>query len=428
MQSAPERPLGTVAATALVVASMIGTGIFTTSGYLSGLLGSPLAVLAVWVVGGLLALCGAAVYAELGAMMPRAGGEYVYLSRAFGPATGFLSGWISLVVGFAAPIAASAYAFGAYVHAVAPAVPPVWAAVALVAAMTALHMVDVTWGARVQTALSAFKVLIIVAFVTAAALVGDGDTANLVEPPLTGGAEELAVALVLVSFAYSGWNAAAYVAGELREPARSLPRSLLLGTGAVLALYVALNLAFFYGAGSVALAASPEDVGDVAARALFGDAGAGFSVAIALALVSSVSAMVFAGPRVYLAMAQDGLLFGALARRNVRGAPWASVALQGALATALILTTTFEDLLTWIGFTLSVFAALTVLGAFVLRLRDPAARPYRAMGWPLTPLLFLGLSVWMVIFSVRARPEIALAGGATLAAGLIVYLVRRRLW
>lgn len=427
--AADVRPLGASAATALVIANMIGTGIFTTTGFLAGRLGSPLMVLAVWVAGAVLALCGAAVYAELGAMMPRAGGEYVYLSRAFHPAVGFVAGFVSLVVGFAAPIAATAYAFGAYLHAAIPAVPLLAAAVGVIVALTVLHMADVALGGRVQTALSAYKVLVIVAFIGAALLVGDGEPARLTVTAAAPSAADLAVCLVLVSFAYSGWNAAAYVAGELRDPGRTLPRSLLGGTGAVAALYLLLNVVFFYGAGTAALAASPEDVADVAARGLFGaEGGRGFSLAIALALVSSVSAMVLTGPRVAQAMAEDGLLVAALARRNRRQVPWVAVLAQGALAVAIATSATFEDLLTYIGFTLSVFAALTVVGALVLRRREPAApRPFRALGWPLTPLLFLALSVWMVVSSILEKPVVAAWGAGTLVVGLLLYVVRVRL-
>lgn len=427
--SAPVRPLGSTAASALVIANMIGTGIFMTTGFLAARLGSPLLVLGVWVAGAVLALCGASVYAELGAMIPRAGGEYVYLSRAFHPAVGFVAGFVSLVVGFAAPIAATAYAFGAYLHAAAPAVPVMVAAVGVIVAMTALHMGDVVLGSHIQTALSAYKVLVIVAFIGAAALFGEGDMSHFAAPPTAVTPADLAVCLVLVSFAYSGWNAAAYVAGELRDPGKTLPRALIWGTSAVAALYLALNVVFFYGAGPAALAGSPDDVADVAARALFGvELGRTFSLAIALALVSSVSAMILTGPRVAMAMAEDGHLLGALARRNGRRVPWVAVAAQGALAVVIVSTATFEDLLTYIGFTLSIFAALTVVAAFVLRRREPhTPRPFRAIGWPFTPLLFLAMSLWMVVFSILEKPVVTAWGGGTLAVGLLLYVVRHRI-
>jgi APA family basic amino acid/polyamine antiporter len=234
--------------------------------------------------------------------------------------------------------------------------------------------------------------------------------------------------LVLTAFAYSGWNAAAYLAGELREPGRTLPRALLFGTGLVTLLYLALNVSFFFALPPAALGAKPEIVAEVAANALFGERVSGVLAAcIALALVSSVSAMVMAGPRVYLAMAEDGLFFRSAKQRSRGGAPAFSIALQGALAVGLVITTTFEGLITYAGFTLSAFAALTVIGAAVLRVREPfALRPYRAFAWPLPALCFVALSVWSVAFSIAARPLAALGGALTLASGLVAYALWSR--
>ena len=231
------RSLGTTHAAAVVVGSMIGTGIFTTTGMLLPELGAPVLVLLVWAVAGVLALCGAAVYAELGVMMPRVGGEYVYLSRAYGPAMGFLSGWVALIVGFAAPTAAGAIGFATYVHAVAPALPEKPMAVGVVVLLTAVHMASVRFGARLQSGLSAAVVVFIVLFIAAAFTIGHGDWGHLTAAATVraagggGGvvvAAGVAVSLVQVSYAYSGWNGAAYIAGEVRDPARALPRAVLL--------------------------------------------------------------------------------------------------------------------------------------------------------------------------------------------------------
>lgn len=424
----PQRSIPLLHAMALVVANMIGTGIFTMTGLLSGQIGDPWWIMGVWLVGGLIAMCGADVYGELGAMMPRAGGEYIYLSRAFHPAAGFLSGWVSLIVGFSAPVAASAIAFGSYVHATVPGIPRTAAAVVLIALVTALHMASVRWGARLQTAFTVMKVTLLLALVIGGLAFGKGSWEHLAASggaPKVGG---LAVALVFVSFAYSGWNGAAYIAGEMKDPGKNLPRALLGGTMIVVVLYLSLNLVFFYAAPAATLSTGVE-VGHIAAKALFGPAvGNVVSVLIALALVSSVSAMIMAGPRVYMAMAEDGLFFSAFARRGKGGAPWASVVLQGAIALVLAVTATFEQLLIYIGFTLSLFAALTVLAAFVLRRREPdAERPYRARGWPVTPLLFLSLSLWMAIFSIKSKPLESLSGVATLLIGLVLYVARRKL-
>ncbi len=427
--STEDRPLTLLVAIALVVANMIGVGIFTSTGYMAIGVDGGAPILVGWLLGGLLALCGAAVYGELGAMMPRAGGEYVYLSEAFHPGLGFLSGWVSLIVGFSAPIAAAANAFGSYLHLVVGGIPVEVAGVAVIVLMTAMHAASVVLGARVQTFFSVLKVALILVLIGAGLLVGDGDWSNL---SAGSGLDKVAsspfaVSLVYIAFSYSGWNAAAYVAGEIKDPGRNLPRALLIGTAIVTLLYLGLNAIFLYAAPPAQLAGVKE-VGELAARNLFGSgAGKLLSALIAIALVSSVSAMVMAGPRVYMAMAEDGLFFRALARKGSGGAPVGSVLLQGALAVFLLLIAKFDQLVNYIGFTLSIFATLTILGAFVLRYRRPdAPRPYRAMGWPVTPILFVAISTWMVIYLVKLRPTESLAGVATLIAGWLVFLLWRR--
>jgi basic amino acid/polyamine antiporter, APA family len=423
-----------VGAAALVIGSMLGTGTFTTSGFLLDQVGRPWAVLLVWVLGGAVALSGAAIFAELGAMLPRVGGEYVYLSRAFHPMVGFLSGWITLLVGFSAPIAAGATAFGRYLHAAWPEAPAGLAAALLVVAVTALHARDVEWASRLQTLVTALNVLAVVGLIVlgAAALLTGGAgaapplpaPAAALPPPSFGG---IAIALVLVSYSYFGWNAAAYVTAELRRPQRDLPRALLLGCGLVTALYVALNAILLKAVPPAALAGQVE-VAHLAARALFGETAARLlSLLICVVVAASVSALVMTGPRVYLAMAEDGVFFSALARRNRRGAPTAATLVQGGLALALTLTATFEALLVYVGFTLSVSAAVTVLAAVVLRRRESAAnRPYRAPLWPLPAVVYFTLACWMTVYGVARRPLPTLAGLFTIGAGAIFFLVWRR--
>jgi len=384
----PQRPLTLPHAAALVVASMVGTGVFTTGGLVLGELRAPLAALAVWLGAGVLSLAGATVYAELGAMMPRAGGEYVYLSRAFHPALGFLSGWVALTVGFAAPMAAGALAFARYAQVLVPSLPYKATALALVAVATLLHARDVRAGGRVQAALTALVVAVIVVFLAGAAASGRADLGRLAAAPLaptaSSGAGALAVSLVYVGYAYFGWNGASYVGGEIRDPGRTLPRALMGGTALVTVLYLALNAAFLAAAPASDLAGRVE-VADVAARALFGArGGAALSALVAIAIAGSVSALAMTGPRVLQAMAEDGVFFHALGRTNARGAPAAAVLLQGALAALGVVTSAFEPLLVYAGYTCTLSSAVTVVGAYVLRRREPAAaRPYRAQAWPL---------------------------------------------
>ncbi|MEZ4359691.1 MAG: amino acid permease [Kofleriaceae bacterium] len=433
------RRLGLTISAAIVVANMIGTGIFTSTGFQAASLHDPGTILLAWVVGGLLALCGAASYAELGVRMPQVGGEYVYLREAYHPAVGFMSGWVSLTAGFSAPIAVSALAFASYLGAlVGPLSSPtmqVVVASALIAAMTALHAGDTVLGGRVQTAFTIGKVVLIGGLIVAGLLVGEGRWANFA--PRAGGLSNVgsgafAVALMYVSFAYSGWNAAAYIAGELRDPRRTLPRALLLGTGLVMALYVLLNVVFFYAVPAATLAGEGGggpvvEVGHAAAVALFGgSAGRLISSLIALALVSSVSAMVMAAPRVYAAMAEDRALPGLLARRTARGVPLTAVLLQGAIAIVFVLVfRRIDSLIQYIGFALAVFTTLAVGAVFVFRTRDrragaPATNDYRTWGYPITPLLYMGLSLWVAYAQFRSHwQESALVAGTLILGGLV---------
>ena len=426
MQNA--KPLNTISATALVVGNMIGVGLVTTTGFLSGELGNAWVILGVWLLGGLLALCGATVYAELGAMMPRAGGEYFYLSRALHPMAGFLSGWVSLLVGFSAPIALTSLAFGIYLQAAIPSVPAELSAAALIILLSLLHLGRVVWGAYVHTALTGYKVILVVMFIVAALWSRNGHWGHFQQSSAVPDIDAVAVSLVFVAFAYSGWNVAAYVAGEIQDVEKTLPRALVWGTGIVVTLFLLLNITFFYAAPPAHLAQSPEEVAYVAARIFFGDTtGAIVSLLIAVALISSVSAMIMAGPRVYNAMAEDGVFFSIFRKQTGGGSPWTSVMLQGLLALVMLFSQTFENLLTYIGVMLSVFSGLTVATAFRLRWINPdVARPYRAAWWPLSGILYLSLVTGMVVFALLKKPEVLWASVATVIIGLILYILQAR--
>jgi len=449
--TAPRRQLGLTVTAAIVVANMIGTGVFTSTGFQAASLHDPWTILACWVIGGVVALCGAATYAELGSMMPKAGGEYVYLREAYHPAVGFMSGWVSLTAGFSAPIAVAALAFSRYLGTLVPAVSggPWWSgvidlgfvdftiklgpgqavAMALIVAIAALHSFDAKIGGWVQAVFTAAKVLLIVLFILGGLFLGDGDWGNLAARE--GGLSNIATtafatSLMYVSFAYSGWNAAAYIAGEVQKPERTIPRALLLGTGTVMVLYVLLNLVFLYAVPTTQLASGAGggpvfEVGDVAARALFGDrAGQLVTSVIALALVSAVSAMVMAGPRVYEAMARDRALPSQLARHNQRGVPVVAVITQGVLGCLFVLVGDPEELIRFVGFTLAVFAGLAVAAVFVLRARGVTSA-YRTTGYPITPLLFIALSAWIAYAQIKDRPLEALAVAVVLAIGALAY-------
>lgn len=412
------RPLGLGSATALVVASMIGTGVFTTSGFLLADLGSPWVVLLVWLLGGMVALLGAMSYGALARRIPESGGEYIFLARTLHPAAGYVAGWISLLVGFSAPLAAAAYAFGEYTKTWFNDVSPKWSGSLLILLFTAVHAAHVQRGARIQDGTVLLKIGLIVA------LVGFG-LANIDAPEnapaMTGSLSTFAVSLVWVSFSYSGWNAGIYIGSEVRDPERNVPRSLWLGAGLVAVLYVALNAVFVFAAPASELAGKLE-VGRIAAEALGGASlREAVTALIALALVTSVSSMLMAGPRVYARMAVDGYLPRCLAVSE--GPPRAAIAVQATLALVMLWTTAFKSLLTYIGFTLGLSTAATVVGLLVLRRREGVH--IRVPGGPAIPWLFLVVVLAMTTLSIARQPVESLAGFGTIALGWLVWKIQR---
>jgi len=440
--------LGLFSAVILVVANMVGTGIFTTSGFIIQELGNPWAMLGCWVVGGLFALTGALCYGELGARFPRAGGEYVFLRESFGELPAFLSGWVSLLVGFSAPIAAGAMAFAVYFLAGWPGSqelgfawknqgvtlvtlsPVTLLASGVIVAFSLVHSHSLFLGSRVQNGLTLFKVTVIMALVILGLGWGRGSLAHFDAAPSFGVffSGPFATSLVFITFAYSGWNAAAYMGGEISRPTRNIPLALLVGTLLVTVLYLLLNLTFIYGL------SAPEmrgvlAVGEKAAQALFGvRISRIFSGAIALSLLSLVSAMMMTGPRVYQAMAKDGLFFPGISRlKGERATPGNAILLQAGLALFMVLTASFENLLVFIGFTLSLFSLLAVAGLMVLKRRDPAPDlPYQTWGYPFTPVFFILGNLWIILFSIINRPLVSLTGLAAILAGAVFYFIFKR--
>lgn len=430
--------LGRGSTLAVVVANMIGTGIFTTSGFIMQEVHSPWLLLLGWLVGGFFALTGALCYGELGARFPRAGGEYVFLRASFGEAAGFLAGWISLLVGFSAPIAAAAVACAAYLLAGSPLSDGGWVlhcrgwpvlhltpktliATLLILGFSLIHSHSLALGSRLQNILTVFKVALVLLFIGATLAAGRGSWDHL--GPWPGGGAvfsgRFASALIFISFAYSGWNAAAYLGEEIARPRRTIPLALISGTLLVAGLYLGLNLVFVYALPPAAMAGVLE-VGEKAAVALFGPTVSQvFAKAIALGLLSLISVMILTGPRVYLAMARDGLFFPALARLSgPHHTPRAAILLQAGLAIFLVLTATFEKLLLFIGVTLSVFALLTVLGLFRLRRWHPDSPGYRTIGYPWTPLVFSAGQLWIIGYFCQANPWVALTSGLSILVGL----------
>ncbi len=421
------RFIGYPTAVMLVIANMIGTGVFTTLGLQADAVPDGAALMLLWILGGLVALCGALSYAELAAALPRSGGEYHFLSRIYHPALGQLAGWISVTVGFSAPVALAAMALGRYAGTFLP-LDPMVLAIGTVLLVTGLHAFDVTLGARFQVAATLAKVCVVVLFCWGGLFYGRvpeslslAPTSDTLDAVLS---TPFALSLIYVSYAYSGWNAAAYVVGEVRDPRRVVPRALIDGTVVVTVLYLLLN-ATFLRTTSLAELAGTVEVGAISAANAFGaEGGMVFSFVVSLLLVSTISAMVLAGPRVLEVIGEDMPALRFLSAHNRRGAPTRAVLLQQGLALALILTDSFQWVLTFAGFTLSLFALFTVLGVFQLRRREPAlTRPFRVPLYPLPPALFALLSGLSLAVVAWGQPATVLACLALLAVGWL--LLRR---
>ena len=409
---------------------MIGTGVFTSLGFQLVGIRHPLSVLLLWVIGAIAALCGAMVYGELGAAMPRSGGEYHYLSKIYHPSVGFLSGWISVFVGFPAPMALASMAFGAYFSGVFPIASPRMLAVTVLVALTLIQCLGVKIGTSFQNAFSSFNVILILLLVVTGLffseksfpvqLTFDGGVLRDIASPA------FAVSLVYVAYAFLGWNASAYIAGEINLPQKNLPLSLCLGTAVVAVLYLLLNYTFLATA-TVGELAGQIDVGYICAGNIFGPRGRDIvGCIISVLLVSSISSFIFVGPRIMQVIGEDYPLLRRFSLRTRQGVPAAAMLLQSLISLILILTSTFETVLIYVGFALNVCTFLTVLGVFVCRMRFPdMPRPYKTWGYPVVPLIFLMIMGWNLVYLLLERPLASAAGLLTMLLGLIFYCALR---
>lgn len=466
---------------AIVVANMVGAGVFTSIGFQAAgfkfatAKGAEFApyfpILMLWLVGGIVALCGALSYGELAAMFPRSGGEYNYLSKIYHPSFGFLSGWVSATVGFSAPVALACMALGKYVESVLPGVNGTVVAIGVLLLITAVHSYDVKTGSLFQRVSTVVKVILIVGFIFGGFFITPSPEKISIIPKegdwtmIFGSA--FAINLAFVSFSYSGWNASAYLSNEIVNPKRNVPRSLLLGTLAVTVAYILLNYIFLYTVPVGELAAkqmadfnTPLEVGYLSADKIFGTAiGKTMGLMIALLLISSISAMIFAGPRVTQVMGEDLPLLKKLAIRNKKGIPVLAISLQSTISLILILTASFNTVLFYIAFTLDIFTFSTVLGIFVMRSRRGKIRArisqikallqdnnlsnedqrvleteliekqgivaptYSTWGYPVTPFIFLMATGWTMYYLLTQRTQGSLIALATVALGLIIYFI-----
>lgn len=430
------RKLKLFSLTNIVIGDMIGAGIFTTSGLLLARLHDPLLLLMLWLVGGAIALCGALSYGELGANFPQAGGDYAFLSKLFSPLAGFLCGWVSFLVGFSAPLAASSLAFSEYlVRTVPEAVLPdgldlfkKLAAMAIVLLFTLIHYGGLGAGARVQNMLTGIKLALISILLIAGFAFGEGSMDHFYTRADPGfqkvDAKSMGLALLWITFAYSGWNASTYVGSEVECPRRNIPRSLLLGTGMVSILYFFLNLLYVYALPSEAMI-GVVSIGGQAVNFLFNRTlDQLFSLFIALILLSAISVLVMIGPRVYYAMAQSGHFFSPASKVNRAMVPGNSILLQSGLAMLYILTGTFEQIITFLSFSLGIFPILAVMGLFKLRLKKASA--LKLPGYPIAQGFFILSSALILLFAFMERPlESSIALGVIAAGAPVYYLLRK---
>ncbi|MEM9741356.1 MAG: amino acid permease [Pseudomonadota bacterium] len=418
-------------ALAVVVANMIGTGVFTSLGFQLLDIQSGFAILLLWTLGGIAALCGALCYGELGAALPRSGGEYNFVGQIYHPGAGFISGWISATVGFAAPVALVAMTFAAYLNAAIPGIPPKPVAIALILLLAIVHSRSHEASGNVQWWATAVKLALIAAFCAATLVLVDTPQPISFLPAAGDQTAVLsgafAVALIYVNYAYTGWNAATYLIGELRQPQRDLPVVLFVGTGLVAVVYLCLNAAFLYAAPVDAMAGKIE-IGYIAAEYIFGDVGARLmAVILAALLISTVSAMTLAGPRVLQMLGQDYAALRMLARENDNGIPAVAVYAQSVLAVLLVITSTFESILVFTGFILGLNTLLTVLGVVRLRMTQPElARPFTVPWYPLPVVVYSAITLWTLVHIMLNKPTEALVALGIILAGLVFYLATPR--
>jgi APA family basic amino acid/polyamine antiporter len=421
----PGRSIGFLTACSIVIANIIGTGIFTSLGFQLADIQSGFPLLMLWIVGGIAALCGALCYGELAAALPRSGGEYHFLSQIYHPALGFMAGFISATVGFAAPIALAAMAFGEYVNGALGFGSPVLLSFAIVWVVALFHLKSLQVGSAFQNFFTVVKLLLMGAFILAGFFVQPKQPIKFL--PESSDAKTIfgapfAVALVYVMYSYSGWNAAAYITGEIKRPEGNVPRSLLVGTGVVIIIYVLIN-AVFLATTPIGELRGKLEVALIAGKHIFGANGGRVAGAvICLGLVSAISSMTWIGPRVSMSMGEDHWLLRWLGRKNTGGIPTNAIMLQLLIVNLLLLTRSFQSVVQYTQFSLLLCSLLAVFGLILLRANRPEiSRPYRVRAYPLPPVIFSIITLWMMVYLLLWKTSESLAGLATALVGLLLY-------
>ncbi len=408
---------------------MVGTGIFTSLGFQIADIKSVFALLMLWVVGGFVAMSGALSYGELASKLPRSGGEYHFLSKIYHPLLGFLAGWVSFLVAFSAPTALAAMAMASYSHAFFGTGNEIFLALAIVIILSLIHSFKIRFGGGFQRIVTFLKIALILFFIVAGFFVSDHQTLELVpgkEDWVQVFSGSFAVSLIYVSYAFSGWNASVYITDEIKNPAKNIPRSLILGTSIVIVLYFLLNYIFLYTTPMEEMEGKIE-IGFLSATYIFGDSGGRLmSLLITLLLISTVSAMIWIGPRVTMVMGEDYRILRFLAKKNRFNVPVVAIWVQTTITIILIVSSTFDKVLIYAGFIMNLFTLLSVIGLFILRIKHPEIKSkYRVTGYPVIPLIFILLSLWTLTYLLIDRPLESVLGLITVFAGLIIYYLNR---
>jgi len=418
-------------ATSIVIANMIGTGVFTSLGFQLLDIQSAPVILFLWLLGGLAALCGALCYSELSVALPKSGGEYNFISSIYHPGLGFVSGWLSATIGFAAPTALVAITSGTYLQAIYPWIPVKPFAIGLVVVISLFHLFSRRSSGNFQVFFTGAKVLLICFFIVGALFVSEQFQdirwiPNESDLSLVGNGS-FAIALIYVSYAYTGWNAATYLAGEIKHVQTDMPKILVRGTLVVTLLYILLHLVFLLVAPMSEMQGKLE-VGYVAASYAFGaEAGRWFSLMLSVLLISTASAMIVSGPRTLQRIGQDFALLSFLSKENAVGIPQSAILFQLALTSILIVSSSFEAILMFSGFALGLNTLMTVLGVWYLRRRYPLIeRPFQVPWYPLPMIIFVGLMLWTLIYVVIERPVEGLLALALVIVGWCFYLISQR--
>lgn len=421
-------------ATSMVIANMVGTGVFTSLGYQLFDIQQGFSILMIWLTGGLIALAGAFCYAELANRLPKDGGEFYFLSEIFHPALGYMAGFVSITVGFAAPVAGAAIALGAYINGISSSLPSIWIAMLVILSISFIHAYSIRLGLLFQRISTLFKLVLIVFFIVSGFWLGNKTNINfdLSQKALNeiwdGGwlSPAFAVSLIWVSFAYSGWNATAYIAGSVKEPQKNLTRSIIIGTLLVTVLYTLLNSVFLTSTPLETLVGKKE-VGLIAANYLWGDfLGLFMGAIISLLLVSTISSMIFTGPRVIAGMFIAIPKLNVISKESKKGIPNNAIITQAIISIIMLWTMDFESLIYYVAFTLSLFTLITVIGMLKLRFTHGKPEGYSAWGYPFTPILFIVTTASVCIFFIGEKPIESILGVSTALIGLIFWFLKSR--